>query len=54
MPPQCGGASLAVTGYEGALSGPLQNAQGVSWTDDVVSMLGQIVDGVFVIDALSQ
>jgi hypothetical protein len=54
MPPQCGGASIEVSGYEGTLSAPIQNAQGVSWTDDVVSVLGEIVEGVLVVDALSQ
>ena len=30
---------------------PLQNAQGVTWTDDTVTLFGAVVDGVFVVDA---
>ena len=32
MPPQCGGAWIEVSGYEGALSAPIQSAQGIDWT----------------------
>ena len=50
FPPQCGGSSIAVTGYDEVLSVPLTTAQGVSWTDDVVSFLGEIVDGTLIVD----
>jgi len=49
-PPQCGGSAIAITDYEETLSVPLTSAQGVSWTDDYVSFLGEIVDGVLVVD----
>jgi hypothetical protein len=49
-PPQCGGASIPVTGYQEVLSVPLSNAQGVSWTDQFVSFLGEMVDGTLVVD----
>jgi hypothetical protein len=49
-PPQCGGADMPVTGWEEALTVPTQSAQGVTWTDDVVSLLGEFVDGTFVVD----
>jgi hypothetical protein len=50
-PPQCGGASIPVTGYEEVISDRLSNAQGVTWTDDYVSLLGEIVDGTLVVNA---
>ena len=50
LPPQCGGAVISVTGYEEVLGTPLKSAQGVSWTDELVSLLGEIVDGTFVVD----
>lgn len=49
-PPLCGGASIPVTDYEEVLSVPLTSAQGVSWTDQLVSFLGEIVDGTLVVD----
>ena len=50
FPPQCGGAEVSVTGYEEVLGTPLSSAQGISWTDQYVSLLGEIVDGTFVVD----
>lgn len=52
FPPQCGGSSIPVTGYDEVLSVPLTTAQGVSWTDDVVSFLGEIVDGTLIVDPM--
>ena len=49
-PPQCGGASVPVMDYEEVVGVPLQNAQGVTWTDDLLSLFGELVDGVFVVD----
>lgn len=49
-PPQCGGASIPVTGYEEAIDVPLANASGVTWTDDRVTLFGEIVEGVLVVD----
>lgn len=50
-PPQCGGASIPVVGYEEVLSAPLSTAEGVGWTDVSVSLLGEIIDGTLVVDA---
>ncbi len=50
LPPQCGGASIPVSNYEEVLGTPLQSEQGVSWTDETVSFLGEIVDGTLVVD----
>lgn len=49
-PPQCGGASLPVIGYEEMIDIPLINAQGVTWTDQPVSLLGAIANGALVVD----
>jgi hypothetical protein len=49
-PPQCGGEALPITNYEEFLEVPVLEAQGVTWTDDVVSFIGLIVDGTLVVD----
>ena len=49
MPPQCAGASIPVTGYEERVDVPLISEQGVSWTDDLVALDGEIVDGTLVV-----
>lgn len=45
FPPQCGGASLPVGDFDVDL--PLTSEQGVSWTDQVVYLEGEIIEGVF-------
>lgn len=50
FPPQCGGDSIEITGFEQALEAPITSAQGVSWTEERVAFLGEIVDGTFVVD----
>ena len=45
FPPQCGGASIPVGDFEVDL--PLSSDGGVSWTDQVVFLEGQIIGGVF-------
>lgn len=50
FPPQCGGASVPVEGYEEAVDVPLVSEQGVTWTDQPLTLFGEIVDGTFVID----
>jgi hypothetical protein len=55
FPPQCGGETLPISNFEEVLGTPLQSSQGISWTDIHVSFLGEIVDGVLVVDpAVSQ
>ena len=49
-PPQCGAEALPITNYEEFLVVPVQEAQGVTWTDDVVSFIGLIVDGTLIVD----
>jgi hypothetical protein len=49
-PPQCGGEALPITNYEEFLGVPVQEAQGVTWTDEVVSFIGLIVDGTLIVD----
>ena len=54
LPPQCGGADIKITNYEEVVSVPLSNAQGVTWTDNLVSFLGEIIDGTLVVDPTSR
>jgi hypothetical protein len=51
FPPQCGGVFVAIDGFEEVLNAPLSNAQGISWTDQHVSFLGEFVDGAFIVNA---
>ena len=44
FPPQCSGASVLFDGT-GLDPDLLQGAQGVTWTDDFVSLIGELVDG---------
>lgn len=48
-PPQCGGASIPVTGYEEATTIPLVNAQSVIWSDQPVALFGEVIDGTLVV-----
>jgi hypothetical protein len=48
MPPQCGGASIEVANLDTVDPDELVTAQGVTWTDLPVTIIGQIVDGVLV------
>ena len=50
FPPQCGGASLPVSGHEEVIDVPLIMEQGVSWTDGVLVLFGEYVDGSLVVD----
>lgn len=60
LPPQCGGASIVVTGVtaDGLNELPdsdklgLQTAQDVTWTNGIVSLFGEVVQGELVIDTL--
>jgi hypothetical protein len=45
FPPQCGGASIPVGDFDVDLA--LSSEAGVSWTDQVVYLEGEIVGGVF-------
>ncbi len=48
FPPQCGADRIPLENSAGIDLGPLQIEQGVSWSDDVVTVIGEVVDGVFV------
>ena len=50
FPPQCGGASVPVSGYEEMIDVPLNNNQNTTWTDERVTLFGEIIDGTFVVD----
>ena len=45
FPPQCGGASIPVGDFDVDI--PLSSEAGVSWTDQVVYLEGEIIGGVF-------
>lgn len=50
FPPQCGGASVPVSGHEEAVAVPLVAEQGVTWSDQPLVLSGEIVDGTLVVD----
>jgi hypothetical protein len=50
FPPQCGGASIAISGHEEAVNVPIVAEQGVTWTDQTLVLFGELVDGVLVVD----
>jgi len=46
-PPQCGGSKVAFD-TSGIDLGLLQQANGTTWSDDMVTVLGELTDGTFV------
>ena len=48
FPPQCGADRIPLDNSAGIDLGLLQDEQGVSWSDDFVTIVGEVVDGVFV------
>jgi hypothetical protein len=48
-PPQCGGASLPVTGLDQVDPDDLQTEGDVTWTDYAVTLYGEMVDGTLVV-----
>lgn len=51
FPPQCGGASLAVEGL--AIDEyPVEEEGSTRWTNDIVILFGEVVDGTLVIDPM--
>jgi len=53
FPPQCGGSSLLVEGLDLATVEGLQTEGDVSWTDERISVLGDVADGVLTVSATS-
>ena len=53
MPPQCGGASIEITDLSTIDPDEFTSAQGVTWTNQPVTVFGEIVGGAFVPTALS-
>jgi hypothetical protein len=49
-PPQCGGASVSIVGYDEVVSVPLSSSDGTTWTDDTFVVFGEMVDGVLTVD----
>lgn len=51
LPPQCGGGALVIENFDPELVDvPLANAQGVTWTDDAISLLGSLDNSVLTVD----
>lgn len=48
FPPQCGADRIPLDTSAGVDLGVVQNEQGVSWSDGFVTIVGEVVDGVFV------
>lgn len=53
FPPQCGGDRLPLDNSAGEDLGPLQTEQGITWSNDQITVIGEIIDGVFVITPMS-
>lgn len=53
LPPQCGGASIAVADLDAVDPDELKSSQGVTWTDFPVTIVGEIIDGALVPTPLS-
>jgi len=54
FPPQCGGASIPLADISAIDPDSIRTDQGVSWSDNEVFIVGEIVDGVFVPTEMSQ
>ncbi len=54
FPPQCGADRIPLDNAAGVDLGPLQTEQGISWSDDFVTVIGEVVDGVFVATPISE
>lgn len=52
LPPQCGGDVVALDGLDSIDPTLLQESQGVTWTNEAVTLFGEIVDGTLVVDPL--
>jgi len=48
FPPQCGGANIELGDLSGIGLGQLQRSGDVTWSDDAVVIVGEIVEGVLV------
>lgn len=52
FPPQCGGASIGVDNSAGVELDGLQTEGAVTWTDQPAVLIGEVVDGVFVVSPM--
>lgn len=53
FPPQCGGAAIDLSDISTIDVDQLKSEQGVTWTDAAVTVIGEIVGGVFTVTPLS-
>jgi hypothetical protein len=49
FPPQCGGARLPLDNSAGGDIGELQTEGSVTWSNEQVTIIGEVIDGVFVV-----
>lgn len=54
LPPQCGGASIELSDISTIDPDELKTAQGVTWTDFPVTVIGEIAGSVFNVTPMSQ
>lgn len=54
FPPQCGGASILIDSLDQIDPDELVSGGDVTWTDQLVTVLGELVDGTLVTTPLSQ
>jgi hypothetical protein len=52
FPPQCGEAGIPITGYDQIDIDDLQTDGAVTWTDQVATIFGEVVDGTLVADSI--
>lgn len=52
FPPQCGEAGIPITGYDQIDPDDLQTEGAVTWTDQVATIFGEVVDGTLVADSI--
>lgn len=53
LPPLAGGATLTVVGLDLSTFPGLTTAQGITWSDQPVQLLGEVNDGVLTVSTLS-
>jgi hypothetical protein len=54
LPPQCGGSSVVIDSLDQIDPDETTSAGDVTWTDQLVTVLGELIDGTLVTTSLSQ
>jgi len=53
LPPLCGGDTIALANLDAVDASWLEQADGIQWTNEYVTLFGEIIDGQFVVDPLT-